>query len=73
MQELNSKSFEFNSKGLNKDYELEVSKNVKIFGGASKMGKELSARFGDQLEAEIAWGYFCKCVVINSKLKEYLI
>ena len=37
------------------------------------MEKELSARFGDQLEAEKAWGYFCKCVVINSKLKEYLI
>ena len=37
------------------------------------MGKEFLARFGDQLKAEKAWGYFCKCVVINSKLKEYLI
>ena len=36
MQEFNSKSFEFNSNGLNKDEVFEVSKNVEIFGGAPK-------------------------------------
>ena len=39
LQELNSKSFEFNLKGLNKDQDLEESKNVENLGGASINGK----------------------------------
>ena len=41
LQEFNSKSFEFNSNGLNKDLVLEVSKNVRIFGGAPEYDERI--------------------------------
>ena len=41
LQELNSKSFEFNSNGLNKDKDLEVSKNVENLGGATINGERI--------------------------------
>ena len=41
LQELNSKSYEFNSNGLNKDKDLEVSKNVENLGGASINGERI--------------------------------
>ena len=41
LQELNSKSFEFNLKGLNKDQDLEESKNVENLGGASINGERI--------------------------------
>ena len=48
LQELNSKSFEFNSNGLNKDKDLEVSKNVEKFGGARENDERIYGKVGDQ-------------------------
>ena len=47
-ERLNSNSFEFNSKGLSKDQELEVSKNVGIFGGAPEDDERINGKVGDQ-------------------------
>jgi len=41
LQELNSKSFGFNSNGLNKDKDFEVSKNVENLGGATINGERI--------------------------------
>ena len=50
------------------------SKRAEIFRGASiKEIKNCCQGLEVKLEVEKAWGYFCKCGVINSKLNEYLI
>ena len=56
LQELNSKSFEFNSNCLNKKQDLEVSKNVENLGGGSiKRDKNCWQSLEVKLEAEEAW------------------
>ena len=58
LQELNSKSFEFNSNGLNKDQDLEVSKNVRIFGGAPENDERKIGKVREpKLEEEKAKGF----------------
>ena len=56
LQELNSKSFEFNSNGLNKDQDLEVSKNVEIFGGAPENDeRNYGQGWRPRIEITTAW------------------
>ena len=70
---INSNSFEFISNGVNKDYDLEVSKNVRIFGGASiKWIRIVGKVWKSKLEVKKAWGIFAS-VLVNSKQMEYLI
>ena len=69
MQELNSKSFEFNSKGLNKDYELEVSKNVKIFGGASINGEGIFGKVWGSTQSRKGMGLFLQVCCDKFQIK----
>ena len=50
-----------------------MSKNVENLGRASIKGKIIVGKvWRTKLEVEKAWE-FCKCVMVNSKLMEYLI
>ena len=60
-------SFEFNSNGFELGLgKRKVQKCSYFWRSPGKREKKYWARFGDQLEAEKAWGYICKCVPVNS-------
>ena len=55
---LNSKSFEFNSIGLNQDQVKGRSKNVGIFGGAPENDERINGKVGDQeLRQQKHWDF----------------